>query len=97
MHLNFADALNLVSTLGLIGMLASTGMQVRSADSEGRDLAAMAGGVVLGYCSRAQAWAEERRKHTSREFFEWCKWRQWKWHAVAQDRPASMQSANGDG
>ncbi len=143
MHLNFADALNLISTLTLIGALVFTGMQVRAANSSRRDQAAvaviqtalsensarvlelfgeipegaaasvienldattqreiiqfglrlevmgymvfhrlvdiqiandLAGGVILGYWSRARAWAEERRKRTGHtEFLEWCEW-----------------------
>ena len=42
MHLSFADALNLISTLTLIGALVFTGMQVRSANSARRDQAAVA-------------------------------------------------------
>ena len=42
MHLDFANALNLVSTLTLIGALVFTGMQVRAANSARRDQAAVA-------------------------------------------------------
>ena len=165
MHLSFADALNLISTLTLIGALIFTGMQVRTANSARRDQAAvaviqtalsensahilelfseipegasatvidnldattrreiiqfgirlevmgymvfhglvdlktvndLAGGVVLGYWSRAQAWSEERRKRTSHPgFLEWCEWLA---AGVARCRaerayvPASAQSA----
>ena len=143
MHLDFADALNLVSTLTLIGAFIFTGMQVRLANSARRDQAAvaliqtalsensarvlelfgeipegasaavidnldamtrreiiqfglrlevmgymvfhrlvdlqivndLAGGAILSYWSRAQAWSKENRKRTSHpEFLEWCEW-----------------------
>ena len=41
MHLDFANALNLVSTLTLIGALIFTGMQVRTANSARREQAAV--------------------------------------------------------
>jgi hypothetical protein len=143
MHLSFADALNLISTLTLIGALVFTGMQVRAANSARRDQGAvaviqtalsensahilelfgaipegasaavidnldattqreiiqfglrlevmgymvfhrlvdiktlndLAGGVILSYWSRVQAWSELRRKRTGHaEFLEWCEW-----------------------
>jgi hypothetical protein len=41
MHLDFANALNLVSTVTLIGALVFTGMQVRAANRARRDQAAV--------------------------------------------------------
>ena len=41
MHLDFADALNLVSTVTLIGALVFTGLQVRAADRARREQAAV--------------------------------------------------------
>jgi hypothetical protein len=41
MHLDFASALNLVSTITLIGALVFTGMQVRAANRARRDQAAV--------------------------------------------------------
>jgi hypothetical protein len=40
-HLDFADALNLVSTVTLIGALIFTGLQVRAANRARRDQAAV--------------------------------------------------------
>ncbi len=35
----------------------------------------LAGGVILGYWSRAKAWSEETRQRTGHdEFLEWCEW-----------------------
>jgi hypothetical protein len=144
MHLDFANLLNLVSTLTLIGALVFTGLQVRAANRARREQAAvtvietaalsensarflellsevpegasaamidnldaetrrqiflfglrvevigymvfhglvdvhtvndLAGGAILGYWSRADKWATERRKRTGHdEFLEWCEW-----------------------
>jgi len=41
MHLDFANALNLVSTVTLIGALVFTGLQVRAADRARREQAAV--------------------------------------------------------
>src|SRR5207302_8481834 len=41
MHLDFADELNLVSTVTLIGALVFTGLQVRAADRARREQAAV--------------------------------------------------------
>jgi hypothetical protein len=41
MHLDFANALNLVSTVTLIGALVFTGLQVRAANRARRDQAAV--------------------------------------------------------
>jgi hypothetical protein len=143
-HLDFASALNLVSTVTLIGALIFTGLQVRAANRARRDQAAvtvietaalsensarilellghvpenasaaaidnldaeakrqilefglrlevtgymvshgmvdlqivndLAGGVILGFWSRAKNWSEQRRKRTGDdEFLEWCEW-----------------------
>jgi len=143
MHLSFADILNLLSTVTLVGALIFTGLQVRQAGRARQDQAAitmlqtalsensarllelfgriaegapasavdeldedarrtvmefglrlevmgymvsrglidvttandMAGGVILGYWSRAKAWVEARRQRTGHdEFMEWCQW-----------------------
>ena len=35
----------------------------------------LAGGVILGFWSRAKNWSEQRRKRTGEaEFLEWCEW-----------------------
>lgn len=35
----------------------------------------LAGGVILGFWSRAKNWSEQRRKRTGdAEFLEWCEW-----------------------
>lgn len=143
MHLSFADILNLLSTVTLVGALIFTALQVRQAGHARQDRAAitmlqtalsensarvlellggiaegapasavdkldenakraviefglrleimgymvfrdlvdvttandLAGGTILGYWSRAKAWAEATRQRTGHdEFLEWCQW-----------------------
>src|ERR1700737_4932659 len=69
MHLDFASALNLVSTVTLIGALVFTGLQVRAANRARREQAAV---TVIETAALSET---ERRKRTGHdEFLEWCEW-----------------------